>query len=150
MTSTNLCTIGFVSLCFTSEVMLIVLKFSKFQNEFMMSSFLPKYEPNIVRILPCTMPHYRAEILKIFGSYFGSNYDFINSFWNLLTFKMKFCWKERWPEGRVTDEFEVHHHHLYNLWYVCSYYVHSRRTWIVHKTKQVHFTLGLKVFLGYM
>ena len=37
-------------------------------------------------ILPCTEPHYRAEILTIFGSYFGRNYDFINSFWNLLTF----------------------------------------------------------------
>ena len=28
----------------------------------------------------------RAEILTIFGSYFGRNHDFINSFWNLLTF----------------------------------------------------------------
>ena len=55
--------------------MLIVLKFSKFQNEFMMSSFLPKYEPKIV-----TVPHYRAEILTIFCSYFGRNDDFINSF----------------------------------------------------------------------
>ena len=27
-----------------------ILKVSKFQNEFMKSSFLPKYEPNIVRI----------------------------------------------------------------------------------------------------
>ena len=32
------------------------------------------------------MPHYRAEILTIFGSYFGRNDDFINSFINLLTF----------------------------------------------------------------
>ena len=63
------------------------LKVSKFQNEFMKSSFLPKYEPNIWRIsaLYC-VPHYRAEILTIFGSYFGRNDDFINSFWNLLTF----------------------------------------------------------------
>ena len=37
-------------------------------------------------ILPCTVPHYRAEIFTIFGSYFGRNNDFINSFWNLLTF----------------------------------------------------------------
>ena len=44
------------------------LKVSKFQNEFMKSSFLPKYEP------------------KISGSYFGRNDDIINSFWNLLTF----------------------------------------------------------------
>ena len=54
-------------------------KVSKFQNEFMKSSFLPKYEPKIV-------PHYRAEILTIFGSYSGRNEDFINSFWNLLIF----------------------------------------------------------------
>ena len=33
------------------------------------------------------MPHYRAEILTIFGSYFGRNDDFKNSFWNLLTFR---------------------------------------------------------------
>ena len=32
------------------------------------------------------MPHYRAEILTIFGSYFGRNDDFINFFWNLMTF----------------------------------------------------------------
>ena len=57
-----------------------ILKVSKVQNEFMMSPFLPKYEPN-------TVPHYRAEILTIFGSYFGRNDDFINSYWNLLTFK---------------------------------------------------------------
>ena len=40
------------------------------------------------------MPHYRAEILTIFGSYFGRNDDFINSFWNLLTFR-KNCFQ--WP-----------------------------------------------------
>ena len=31
------------------------------------------------------MPHYRAEIHTIFGSHFGRNDDFINSFRNLLT-----------------------------------------------------------------
>ena len=36
--------------------------------------------------LPCTVPHYSAEILTLFGSYFGRNDDFIDSFWNLLTF----------------------------------------------------------------
>ena len=35
------------------------------------------------------MSHYRAEILTIFGSYFGRNDDFIKSFWNLLTFNGK-------------------------------------------------------------
>ena len=34
--------------------------------------------------LPCIV---RAEILAIFCSYFGRNDDFINSFWNCLTFK---------------------------------------------------------------
>ena len=29
---------------------------------------------------------HRTEILTIFGSYFGRNHDFINSFWNCLTF----------------------------------------------------------------
>jgi hypothetical protein len=57
-----------------------LLKVSKFQNEFMKSSFLSKYEPNIVRISALTVPHYRAEIFTIFGSYFGRNDDFINSF----------------------------------------------------------------------
>ena len=52
------------------------LKVSKFQNKLMKLSFLPKYEPKIVRI----SIQYRAEILTIFGSYFGRNHDFINSF----------------------------------------------------------------------
>ena len=66
------------------------LNVSKFQNEFMNSSFLPKYERNIVRISALyTVPHYRAEILTIFRSYFGRNDDFIISFWNLLTFSNK-------------------------------------------------------------
>ena len=45
-----------------------LLKFSKFQNEFMNSSFLPKHERKIVRI---------SALLS----------DFINSFRNLLTFR---------------------------------------------------------------
>ena len=59
------------------------IKVIKFQNEFMKSSFLPKYEPKIVRIfaLYCgTVSTYRVKILTIFGSYFGTNDDFINSF----------------------------------------------------------------------
>ena len=55
----------------------------------MKSSFLPKYEPKIVWFLTCTVPHYRAEILIIFRSYFGRNDDFTKSFLNLLTFKVK-------------------------------------------------------------
>ena len=56
------------------------LKVSKFQNEFIKSSFLPKYEPNIVRIsaLYCAKLHGRNPYN--FGSYFGKNDDFIISF----------------------------------------------------------------------
>jgi hypothetical protein len=57
-----------------------LIKVSKFQNEFMKSSFLPKYEPNIVKISALYLPHYRVQILTIFVSYFGRNDDFINSF----------------------------------------------------------------------
>ena len=46
-----------------------------FLNEFMKSSFLPKYESNVLRISPLY-----CEIVTIFGSYFGGNDDFINSF----------------------------------------------------------------------
>ena len=57
------------------------LKVTKFQNEFMKSSFLPKCEQNNVRIyaLYCATL-YRVEVLTIFCSYFGKNDDFINSF----------------------------------------------------------------------
>ena len=69
--------------CYTR---LIFLKVSKFQNEFTKSSFLPKYEQkNCQDFFPV---YCRAEILTIFRSYFGRNDDFINSFWNLLTFRM--------------------------------------------------------------
>jgi hypothetical protein len=47
----------------------------------MKSSLLPKYKPKIVRISALQVVwQYRAEILTIFGSYFGRNDDFINSF----------------------------------------------------------------------
>ena len=43
------------------------LKLSKFQNQFMKSSFLPKYEPNIVRIfaLYCAELHCLMILLEI-------------------------------------------------------------------------------------
>ena len=46
------------------------------------SSFLPKYEPIMIRISALSVLCYTT----IFGSYFGRNDEFINSFWNLLTF----------------------------------------------------------------
>ena len=67
------------------------LKVSKFQNEFMKSKFLPKYEPKIVRNVSKGVPHYKADILTIFGSYFGRNDRLINSFWNFLTFSDRGC-----------------------------------------------------------
>ena len=61
------------------------LKVRQFQNEFMKSSFLPKYKQKLSGFLPFVV---KAEIWTIFGSYFGRNDDFINSFWNCLTFRM--------------------------------------------------------------
>ena len=49
----------------------------------MKSLFLPKYEQKIVKISALTT---QGRILKKFCSYFGRNDDFINSFWNCLTF----------------------------------------------------------------
>ena len=55
---------------------------SKFQNEFMKSSFLPKYLPKIVKDFCPVVWHSTGQksIVTIFGSYFGRNDDFINSF----------------------------------------------------------------------
>ena len=74
--------VGKLRATFLKVILARRIKVSKFQNEFMKSSFLPKYEPKIVGIsaLSCSVAQYRAEILKIFSSYFGRNDDFINSF----------------------------------------------------------------------
>ena len=52
------------------------LKVSKFQNEFMKSSFLQKYERKIVKISALCS---EGKNLDYFYSYFGRNDDFINS-----------------------------------------------------------------------
>ena len=65
----------------------VILKVSKSQNKFMKSSFLPKNEQNIARISALT---FRAEILAIFRSFVGRNGDFVNLFWDLLTFSPPF------------------------------------------------------------
>ena len=71
------------------------LKVSKFQNKFMKASFrlsfLPKYEPNIVRIsaLYCVTLQGRNPYNSC--SNFGRNDYSINSFWNLLTFTFFYC-----------------------------------------------------------
>ena len=81
------CFAGPATAIFVSELWFLItqsqLKVSKFQNKFMKSSFLPKYEQKLSGFLPCVV---RAEILTIFHSYFGRNDDFRNSFRNLLTF----------------------------------------------------------------
>ena len=65
------------------------LKVSKFQNESMKASFLPKYEQKIVRISAlCSEGRNLDKFLFVF---FGKD-DFINSFWNLLTFSMFFVY----------------------------------------------------------
>ena len=38
--------------------------------------------------MPCSLAQYRTDILTTLGSYFGRNDDFMNSFWNLLTFSI--------------------------------------------------------------
>ena len=54
----------------------IRIKVSKFQNRSKKASFLPKYEPKIVRgFLPFSVAQY-----MVHGSYFVRNDDFINSF----------------------------------------------------------------------
>ena len=62
-----------------------IVKVSKSQNKSMKSSFFPKNEQNIARISTLT---FKAEILAIFRSFFGENDDFINLFWDLLTFSL--------------------------------------------------------------
>ena len=62
------------------------LKVSKFQKEFMKSWFLPEYEPNIVRISALYCARLKGRNPYNFRFIFWKNDDFINSFWNLLTF----------------------------------------------------------------
>ena len=47
--------------------------------------FSQNMNKKLSRFLPCAV---RAEILTFFCSYCWRNYDFINSFWNLLTFRL--------------------------------------------------------------
>ena len=68
------------------------IKVSKFQNECIKSSFLPKYEKQ------------QAEILTISGSYFGRNDDIKNSLWNLAG-RFYFiipCFGEKRVEGIIS------------------------------------------------
>ena len=62
-----------------------LLKVSYFQNEFMDSSFLPKSEAKYARI---SVWHSTGQnfLEYVFDSYFGRSNNFINAFWNLLTF----------------------------------------------------------------
>ena len=57
---------------------------SKFQNEFMKSSFLQKYEQKNVKICALTTQGRNPDN---FLFVLWRNNDFINSFWNLLTFR---------------------------------------------------------------
>ena len=52
----------------------------------MKSSFLSKYEPDIARISALYFATLQGRNPYNFGSYFGRNGDFINSFSNSLTF----------------------------------------------------------------
>ena len=63
----------------------------------MESSFLPKNKRNIARIFALT-------VLAIFRSFFGKNDDFINLFWDLLTFRelcfLSFIWIKPWLQNK--------------------------------------------------
>ena len=63
---------------------IFALEVRQFQNKFMKSSFLPKYEQKIAKISALTTQGRNPDN---FCSYFGRNDDFINSFWNCLTFR---------------------------------------------------------------
>ena len=82
-----------------------LLKVSKFQNEFMKSSFLPKYEPKIVRISACSMARAGQKSLQ----YFGRNNDFINIhseiYWPLLycIFNSSHYSKDKSSRGRLSS-----------------------------------------------
>ena len=67
-----------------------LLKVSKFQNEFMKLFFLPKYEQNIVRISALCSAVLQGRNLDNFLFIFWEKDDFINSFWDLLTFSKKY------------------------------------------------------------
>ena len=67
--------------------LLVLLKVSKIQNEFIASSFLPKYEPNIVSC-PALCHTTGQKFLQFLVHILEKNDDFINSFWNLLTFSL--------------------------------------------------------------
>ena len=68
---------------FVKTPQLLLLKVRQFQNEFMKSSFLPKYKRKIVRISALCS---EGRIFDNFRSYSGRNDDFINSFIDCLTF----------------------------------------------------------------
>ena len=50
---------------FYFEYLITHIKVSKFQNEFMKSSFLPKYEPNIVRIFALYCATLKVRLMNI-------------------------------------------------------------------------------------
>ena len=95
------------------------LKVSKFQNEFMKSSFLTKYERKIVRISALFSEAWISRALNIHEwgkkstsegrnpvrTYFGRNDDFINSFSNQLTFilGLKARGQAKYGSGRASS-----------------------------------------------
>ena len=70
--------------------LVIILKVSKFQNEFMKSSYLPKYKTKIVRISALYCGTVQGRNPYNICPYFGRNNNFISSFWNLLAFTGNF------------------------------------------------------------
>ena len=74
----------------------IALNVSKFHR------FSKNMNQKLWGFLPCSVAQY-----PIFGSYFGRKDDFINSFWNLLTFnlpKVKYAWPSTAEFDRICAE----------------------------------------------
>ena len=80
------------------------VKFSKFQNEFMKLSSLPKYEPNFVRISATKQGKNPYHFWFIF---LRNNY-IINSFWNLLAFTQKQRRRNEWNLGGGETVIQAH------------------------------------------
>ena len=90
----------------------------------MESSFLPKYEPKIVKISALSVAQHRAEILTIFCSYFERKAKSCELYKDILeNFKMTFLPLFQTPN--ILQDIEIYHGlRLFNMPYKsadCSY-----------------------------
>ena len=139
------------------------LKVSKFQNEVMKSSFLPKYEPKIVRIpaQPCSVSQFKADILTIFGLLiFRYYFDQESTLWKL---KFQGFWKDfpvifmkfwirmiSWP-NRISNKFSIGkvYHMFVRVASYYSYYEQQHKCDILNADQKSpnHIDLELEIYL---